>query len=334
MSFVYVVEDGSVIGLEGGVLKISHKNGSSVKVPKETIEGISIFGNSQMTTQCTKFCLERGIRVSFFSKAGNYFGRLLSTGHISVSRLKRQVHLAEDSSFTLELGKKIIEAKINNQYVVAKRYLRHSVLDMENELFQITNSRKKVQSAGSIEQIMGYEGIASRSYFKILSAVIRDDFKFSGRNRQPPKDPFNSMLSLGYTMVMYEIYGELENHGLNPYVGFVHQDREKHPTLASDMMEEWRAILVDSAVMSLVQGNEIDREQFFYNEENGGCFLTREGMKTFLSKMEKKLHMEAKYINHIAGRMSFRRAIWHQLGMLVRAIETGDVEEYVPLRIR
>lgn len=334
MSFVYVVDDGSKIGIEGGVIKISKKTGEVVKVPKETVEGISIFCNAQLSTQCTKYCLKRGIRVSFFSKVGTYFGCLLSTGHIDIKRLKKQIFLSENKTFCIELSKKIIEAKMNNQLVVAKRYLRTAKMDENESIFQIVNARKKVQSADSIEEIMGYEGIASRYYFKILASLVEEEFRFQGRNRRPPKDPFNAMLSLGYTLLMYELYGEIENRGLNPYAGFLHQDRERHPTLASDLMEEWRPVLVDSVVLSLIQGHEIHIEEFYYDEETGACFLSQQGMNLFLRKLENKLHSEARYLEYLVGRTSFRRAIWHQVGRLVKAIESEDVNEYIPVKIR
>lgn len=334
MSFVYVTEDGSKIGINGGFITVLHENNDIIKIPKETVEGISIFGNSQVTTQCMKFCLKKGIRISFFSKIGSYFGCLLSTSHVNVGRLKQQVFLSEDESFCVELSKRIIEAKINNQLVVVKRYLRTAKIENSDNLFQITNARKKIQKADSIEKIMGYEGIASRYYFKIISSLVETKFKFEGRNRQPPKDPFNSMLSLGYTLLMYEIYGELENRGLNPYVGFLHQDRERHPTLASDIMEEWRPVLVDAVVLSLIQGHEISIEEFYYDEETGGCFLKEKGMKIFFHKLEEKLHSEMKYLSYLSQKISFRKAIWHQVGLLVKAIETQEVREYIPLWIR
>ena len=334
MSFVYVVDEGAKVGVDGGVIKVTHKDETIVKIPKETVETIALFGNIQMTTQCTRFCLERGIRVSYFSKRGAYFGCLLSTGHINVRRQKCQIFLSEKEKFPLELSKRIIEAKISNQIVLAKRYLRNSKSEEETNLFQIKNAKKKVLEAKSIEQIMGYEGTASKAYFAILSNVIEEKFKFHGRNRRPPKDPFNAMLSLGYTLLMYELYGEIENRGLNPYVGFLHQDKEKHPTLASDMMEEWRAVIVDSVVMSLIQGHEIAIEDFYYDEENGACILNDKALKVFLNKFEKKLHSEAKYLADIEGRMTFRRAIWHQAGQMVNAIEQEDATLYKPIKIR
>lgn len=118
--------------------------------------------------------------------------------------------MSEKENFPLELSKRIVDAKISNQIVLAKRYLRNSDYEEEANLFQMKNAKKKVSDAKNIEQVMGYEGIASKHYFKILSDVVDDKFKFHGRNRRPPKDPFNAMLSLGYTLLMYELYGECD----------------------------------------------------------------------------------------------------------------------------
>lgn len=180
---------------------------------------------------------------------------------------------------------------------------------------------------------MGHEGTAAKYYFKGLSKVIDPDFAFTGRNRMPPKDAFNSMLSLGYTIMMYEIYGELENKGLTPYGGFIHADRERHPTLASDLMEEWRAVIIDSVVMSLCNGKEISPDEFVTDEETGGVFLTKAGMRIFLKKLEAKLRSETGYIES-TYRMSFRRAFRHQVNALTQAIEASDPLLYEPIVIR
>lgn len=120
---------------------------------------------------------------------------------------------------------------------------------------------------------MGYEGLAARVYFSALDMLIDKDFHFTGRSKRPPKDPFNSMISLGYSILLNEIYGKLQAKGLNPYFGFIHSDREKHPTLASDMMEEWRAVIVDTTVMSMINGHEIHQNQFTKDEETSEVTL-------------------------------------------------------------
>ena len=142
------------------------------------------------------------------------------------------------------------------------------------------------------------------------------------------------MFSLGYSILMNEIYSKIELKGLNPYFGLLHRDAEKHPTLASDLMEEWRAVIVDATVMSLINGHEIQKEDFVCNQDEPGCFLTRSGLKSFLNKLEKKLQTEVRYLKYVDYAVSFRRAIFLQIEQLVKAIEKGDASLYEPIQIR
>jgi CRISPR-associated protein Cas1 len=195
-------------------------------------------------------------------------------------------------------------------------------------------SYSKMKDCSGVEQLMGYEGTAAKYYFQGLAKLVEPEFYFRGRNRRPPKDEFNSLLSLGYSIVMNEIYGKIQAKGLNPYFGFIHQDREKHPTLASDLMEEWRAVIVDSVVMSLLNGHEMDKTHFRREDEEPGVFLTNDGMKIFLNKMNSKLNTYCRYLDYIEYEVSFRRAMELQVGQLAKATEQGDAGLYVPMRIR
>lgn len=194
--------------------------------------------------------------------------------------------------------------------------------------------REKLSSCRTIPEIMGYEGQGAKAYFEGLALLIKPEFAFHGRNKRPPRDEFNSMLSLGYSVIMNEVYGKIEMKGLNPYFGFMHRDKEKHPTLASDMMEEWRAVIVDSTVMSMINGNEIHKEDFVTDMDEPGCFLTRNGIKTYLSKLEKKLQTDVRYLDYIDYAVSFRRGMALQLDLLVKAIEHEDPLLYRPIEIR
>lgn len=334
MSILYVTEQGANISLDGGYFIAKNKSGLVRKIPRETLESIAIFSNAQMTTQCTEECLKRGISVSYFSRSGSYFGRLASTGHNNITRLKKQIQMSEKPEFSLELSKRIVTAKIHNQTVLLRRYARRTDIENIEEIKQIKIMESKVYGCTSINQLMGYEGIAARYYFQLLGKLVKEEFHFEVRSRRPPRDPFNSMLSLGYTLLMYEIVGEIENHSLNAYCGYMHQDRERHPTLASDLMEEWRAVLIDSTVMSLVQGNEIKLDQFEEDDETGGYYLTPEAMKIFLNKLEQKMKTEVGYLHSQPSRVSYRRALWIQVGELVHAIEREDPQIYEPVWIR
>lgn len=272
-------------------------------------ESMVIFGNVYLTVPCIKECMERGISVSMFSTKGKYFGRIESTSHINAKRLKHQVYLSDKEEKRVQFSKKIIMNKIHNQRVLLSRYARSSEKDIDEYIRAMKIHEKKISQCDSIEQIMGYEGNAARQYFKALSEMVKDDFKFSGRNKRPPKDAFNSMISLGYTILMYEIMGEIENRGISPYIGFMHKDIERHPTLASDLLEEWRAVIVDATVMSLIQGNEIDISEFRKDEETGAVMISKQGVNIFIKKIEKKLQSNMNYLEYLEHPVSFRRAI-------------------------
>lgn len=333
MSLLYINENGATVSIESNRIIVNHKDGLKTSCPLETVEGIILLGAANITTPCIKRCLTHGIPVSFFSKGGSYFGRVVSTGHIKAS-LQRKQSALYDTDFALQLSKRIMEAKMQNQLVVMKRYGKSRRVDLSECEKMIHIGMEKVLRAESIPEVIGYEGMAAKYYFQGLAKCVEKDFYFQGRSRRPPRDEFNSMLSLGYSMLMNELYGEIEMAGLNPYFGFVHRDAEKHPTLASDLMEEWRAVIVDSVVMSMINGHEIFLDDFTTDIESPGYFLTKEGLKKFLSKMDKKMLTTVKYLSYVNYPVSFRRGIALQIEQLVHAIQEEDAEIYQPIRIR
>ncbi len=332
ISFLYINEPGAIIGINGGYFEVKQKKGLVRKIPKETLESITIFGNSLMTNQCIAVCLENGIPINYFSGKGSYFGKLVSTAHVNAERIKKQVYVSDNKEFCIAFSKKIIKAKIHNQIVVLRRYCKNNKIDVSHYINFMKNAEKQIQFCETISKIMGFEGIAAKNYFSALSLLVNNDFKFQGRSRRPPKDAFNSMLSLGYTILMYTIYAEIENRGLSPYISFFHSIKEKHPSLASDLMEEWRAVIVDSVVMSLVQGNEIDIIDF--KKEDDGVFLNENAMRIFISKFSKKINSENRYILYDGENSSFRRCIYIQTLRLLEALEKEDADIYKPVTIR
>lgn len=336
MSYLYVNEQGARINFESNRMIVRYKDDSTKSIPVELLEEISVFGAVQISTQCMQECLKRGINVIFYSKNGSYFGRLISTTHVNVHRQRMQAALYENMQFRLEFSRKIIQAKIKNQIVLIRRYERNSRnsvnihLPVQNMQYMI----EKVKNAETIEQVMGYEGTSAKIYFQTLGQLVDPDFRFSGRNRRPPRDPFNSMLSLGYSILLNEIYGKLEAKGLNPYFGVMHKDREKHPTLASDLMEEWRAPLVDAVVLSLVNGHEVKKEEFYSEEGEKGVFLNKTAFNTFVRKLENKFRADSRYLSYIDYSVSFRRAMELQVMQFVKAMENQDADLYKPVVIR
>ncbi len=334
MSYLYVTELGSQIGVRGNRIEIRYKDEMLRSIPIETVEVIEVFGNVQLTTQCIQECLKRGINVIFSSVNGAYFGRLISTNHVNVARQRLQADISRDSDFCLDLSKRFVNAKINNQIVILRRYSRNRDIDVDEVIKQMKHMAGKAESSASVDQLMGNEGYAAKLYFEILGKLIDPKFAFKGGNRRPPRDPFNSMLSLGYSIVLNEFYGKIEGKGLNPYFGIMHQDREKHPTLASDLMEEWRAALIDTTVMGMINGHEVHEEDFHVDDESGGVFLSRKAFKDYVTRLEKKFAMKSLYLDYVDYHVSFRSAMVLQIESLIRAMEDRNPALYHPLRIR
>ena len=334
MSRVYINDSSSQIGISDNCLQIKTKDGVTKNVPVETVEGISVFGQAQISSQCIGECLRRGINIQYYSPSGLYFGRLSSSNHVNTFRQKRQVFLSDNEDFKLVISKKIIEAKIKNQITVLRRYARNTTIDINANLKSMQSCCNRLDICNEIDEIMGYEGNAARIYYETLSSLSPPVFQFKKRTRRPPLDPFNSMLSFGYAILLNEVFGALESKGLNPFFGFLHADREKHPTLASDLMEEWRAVIVDSVVMSLIRGNEIEYDNFRESDDGPGIFIDRDGIKTIIKKLENKFMTKSSYLDYIDYQVSFRRAIELQAGQLAKAIEEENPNIYLPVVIR
>ncbi len=333
MSLIYIEESGAKIGINENRVTVTYSDGFIKEIPIETVDGITILGNAQITTQCMRTCLKKGIDILFFSKGESYFGRLQSTGHVNTERQRLQCSLYE-SAFSLEFARQIIKGKIRNQKVELMRYARSRGADMGSHIDTLERCRSKIDTATSIEEIMGHEGYAARIYFLGLAAVIEPEFVFNGRNRQPPRDEFNSLISFGYSVLMNIMYSSIECKGLNPYFGFLHQDKEKHPTLASDLIEEWRAILVDSTALSLINGHELRKDHFYLDYDSGACLLTKEGTRIFLTKLENKLQVKVKYLQQVSYSVSFKQAINLQVDALIHAMQEKNADLYRPIEIR
>ncbi len=333
MASVYVTEYGAVVGKRDGRLTVSLKHQEKLSMPFEQVDGIFILGNAMLTSQAHVECLSRGICVTFLSKGGRYFGRLVSTGHVNTSRQRLQCELYRDT-FALSLSKSIVTAKVHNQSAVLYRVVKSSPdgTDVTDARTMLKQMEDKASRATDLDELLGCEGFAAKAYFHGISECLPDAFKFKGRSKRPPLDPFNSMLSFGYTLLLYDVYAMLESRGMNPYFGFYHQDAERHPTLASDLMEEWRAPLVDSLVIGLIRRHEI-QPYMFEQADDGGIYMNKDGLTVFINGFQRKLDDNAGYL-YGGQDVSYRDAVTQQVNSLVQAVEARDASIYRPVRIR
>lgn len=337
MAHLYITDNGSTLAIDGGRFIIKQKNEMVRSIPKESIESISIFGNTSVTTPCIQALLTSGTPVCFFSSKGKYYGRLSGIENEKVNLLKKQFAAFDDENFSAHLSVRIISAKIHNQLIILNRYMkgiRGAEELYREEVSIISQMEKKVLRSASSEEAMGYEGMAAKMYFKILGEIVKPEFRFFGRSKRPPRDPFNSLLSLGYTLLLYELMAKVETAKISPYCGILHTVRDGSPALCSDLMEEWRPVIVDSTVLSMVQGNEINFDDFVTDNNAAGIYLSNEALRKFINKFERKLNAKNKYLEYDQNERSFRQAIHIQCAKMVDCIKENNPNLYTPIRIR
>ena len=330
MSSLYVTEAGSFIKRDGGHVVVGRNNEVLFEVPLERIEDITVFDSVSITSSLVTDFIERGVPITWLSGYGKYFGTLINTNTIDINKHKKQFDLLDDNAFRVAMSRKIIRAKVRNQLTILRRYARNLEADIniDAQIANIKSVRSHIGECMRVSELMGYEGLISRLYFEALGKIVPPTFAFTKRTKQPPRDPFNAMLGLGYSMLFNEILAGVINAGLHPFVGVMHSLAKGHPALASDLIEEWRAPIIDSMVLSMVSRNMVDLTEF--DNSDKGCYLTAEGRKVFLTAYNKKIRSENQYID---DRKSYRESLYKQCKQFASAIMHEDVDLYTPLEI-
>ncbi|MGA7936108.1 MAG: CRISPR-associated endonuclease Cas1 [Kovacikia sp.] len=291
MKSLYVSQQGCYLSLKQEMILI--KQGQTVldEVQLPLIEQILIFGQSQVTTQVIRACLQRDIPIVYLSRMGRCYGRLIpiEQGYRYLARYQQ----ALSSDMQLHVARELVQAKLRNSRVILMRQGRRQPLDAITKAVQaIDYLAQQAAQADSIERLMGMEGAGSASYFSALGECISNPaFEFSGRSRRPPGNPVNAMLSFGYQILWNHLLSLIELQGLDPYYACLHQGSERHAALASDLIEEFRAAIVDSLVLYLINRGVMSADHDF-EWRDGGCYLNDSGRKkylrAFLMRMEEK----------------------------------------------
>lgn len=330
MTRLYVTEPGSRVSKEGGHIVVSRENEKLCEVPSETLEGVTVTDRVQVTSSAISIFLAKKIPVTWLCSGGKYCGRLESMQSQDVLRLKEQFDICDDKDFCLQLAKKTVDCKIHNQRTILRNYNRRSQIEKVDSIYKkIKILSEKICGADSVKAVMGYEGSVARLYFQALGLVLPEEFFFAKRTRKPPRDKFNAMLSLGYTLLLNDFYTAIQNAGLHPYVGFLHVLRNGHPALASDLMEPWRPVVVDALCLSLIAHKIISSDLF--EETERGVFFSRDGRKTFIKEYERKIESVNAYFG---GKYSWRHTIQMVCDSYKTVIHQKNIDALKLLEIR
>lgn len=325
---VYVHEQGARIGVDGERLVIKGKEGK-IEARLPNTSHVSVYGNVQISTQAIRALLDRDIPVLYFSYGGWFCGRTIALSNNAVDLRIAQVRIAQDEARSVSLARGLIAAKIRNGRTLLRR--NHAAVDpvLLRHLEILATTAEDTTSAASL---LGVEGAAARAYFSGLAGLLADadGFDLDGRNRRPPRDPVNALLSFAYSLLVKDCTLALTTVGLDPMLGFFHRPRFGRPALALDMMEEFRPLIADSVVVGVVNTRVVTREDFIVHKT--GVALKPAARKRVLLAYERRMEQE---ITHpIFGyRLSYRRVLEVQARLLARWV-TGEVEAYPSFRTR
>lgn len=292
LNTLYITTPESYLSKDGENVVVSVKQKEVFRIPAINVESIVTFGYMGASPGVMKLCAESGIGLTFLSPNGRFISRIQGQVRGNVLLRKAQYTLADDEDVASEIARICIAGKIQNYRNILRRYERDygEVEEIENAVRAMDRAKGDVLRATLTEQVRGLEGDAASCYFSVFPHLIinqKEDFPFSGRNRRPPKDAVNAMLSLAYTLLTNDVTSALETVGLDPYVGFLHTMRPGRASLALDMVEELRAYLGDRFVLSLINRRQITASDFLYQGEKG-VVLTENGRKIFLTAWQNR----------------------------------------------
>lgn len=330
LNTLYITTPESYIYKDGQSIVISVDQKEKFRIPSINVESIVTFGYMGASPGVMKLCAESGISLTFLSPSGRFLSRVQGQVRGNVLLRKAQYALSDEESVSAELAKTFIAGKIQNYRSVLKRFERDYGDDEEIEtaVSEMDYAKRNILQCMEKGAIRGLEGNAAALYFSVFPKLIinqKEDFPFRGRNRRPPKDAVNAMLSFAYTLLTNDITAALETVGLDPYVGFFHTLRPGRTSLSLDIVEELRAYMGDRFVLSLINRKQISKNDFLY-QGDGSCILTEAGRKTFLTAWQTR---KKETITHpfLQEKIPVGLIPYAQAQLLARCIR-GDLDSY------
>ncbi|MBK6842834.1 MAG: CRISPR-associated endonuclease Cas1 [Gemmatimonadetes bacterium] len=327
MTTLYIAEQGTYVRKTSDRLRVTRRDEVLAEVPCLHLERVAVFGNVQFSTQSLVELLDHGISLSLFTRRGRYRGRLVAPLSGGAELRLRQAEVARTPELSGEFSAAIVRAKILNTAALLSRYRRnHPAAITARAVDAIESAARDLNGAMSLDALRGVEGSAAAKAFACYGAMFREPFRFEGRSRRPPTDPVNALLSFGYMLLVAELEGLIEGHGLDPYVGFFHQLRHGRSSLALDVLEGLRAPLVDRAVSSACNLTVVTPEDF-EGDAAQGVRLRKDGLKRFLAHFESTMTTE---VAHDDGARTPRQTMRAQVERLARWLRDGT--PYEPYR--
>lgn len=342
MTTIYVREQGAVIRRRAERLIVSKKGQILDEFPFAKVEEVALYGNVQVTAQAMATLLERGVRVIFLSIYGKIRG-VVSEGSKQAKLRKEQYQVMSNEAINLRLAKAIVEGKIHNQRVLLQRQMKNlsGSPGITAQFTQATNGMGQMGQAAlqasNIESLRGYEGRAAAYYFAAIRALLGPTWRFEKREYHPPPDPFNALLSFCYSLLQKDVLAVVNLVGLDAYLGFFHEIDFGRPSLALDLMEEWRPLVSDALALELVNRQALRLDDFTWTgNSQRPVELGAEGISRVLQAYSQRLEIQVYHplaSGTTGGETPLRRAIELQARRLARVL-IGQEQMYEPMKVK
>ncbi len=331
MANLYLTEQQSILRKTGDRLIVQKDDEILLDVQCHKIDAVLLFGNVQFTTQAVHELFEHGIEMAILTRTGRLVGQITSPATKNITLRIQQFRKYEDDGFRLRLAKEIVAGKINNSLHIIRMFsYNHPDIDLKDESTALGAKLTGIKAADRIDQLLGIEGDAAKTYYNGFGKMLLGEFGFTGRKKRPPTDPVNSILSLSYTMIFNEIASLLDGLGFDPYLGYFHSVTYGRASLAADLMEEFRAPVADRLTLRLVNNRVFSRDDFRTNPRGGAVYFKREPLKRYFVAYESMLNNE--FMLPATGARTTLRKSFHRQAELMAATIRDDVP-YEPFKL-
>lgn len=335
LNTLFVTTQGAYLAKEGETIVVKVDKEIRLRLPVHTIGGIVCFGNISCSPFLMGFCAENGVGISFLSENGRFLARVQGPVSGNVLLRREQYRRADDPTFSADMAKAVLTGKIANSRTVLQRAMRdHGDRLDEAGLRLIVSTLSRclisLEQVSSLDAVRGVEGDAAHCYFSVFDHLImsqKKDFSFQERNRRPPLDNVNCLLSFLYTLLVHDIRSALEGVGLDPAVGFLHRDRPGRPSLALDLMEEFRPFLADRLALSLINLRQV-QARGFTQSESGAVIMDDETRKKVLVAYQERKQEEI--VHPFIDEKVTIGILFHIQALLMARYLRGDLDGYPP----
>lgn len=335
LNTLFVTTQGAYLSKEGETVVIKIDGEVAMRLPVHTLGGIVCFGQISCSPYLMGFCAESGVAISFLTEHGDFLAKVQGPVSGNVLLRREQYRRADDNNSSVQIAKAVLTGKIANCRTVLQRLLRdHSEkIDIDSisaASQRLANAMRRLQAESSLDVLRGIEGESANTYFSVFDHLItsqKDDFTFNERNRRPPLDNVNCLLSFIYTILMHDVRSALESVGLDPAVGFLHRDRPGRYSLALDIMEEFRPYIADRLTLSLINLSQVQGKGF-KKKQSGAVWMDDDTRKTVLIAYQKRKQEEIEH-PFLKEKVAVGIIPYVQALLMARYLR-GDIDNYPP----